>query len=74
MEGCPTNTRGNPTLSLCVCTAQLSLLCAQRGVKVGSELETAVYDTQAMKKLSYLLCPLVLVGAVYQLVYSSYRR
>ncbi|XP_064399046.1 lipid scramblase CLPTM1L-like [Halichondria panicea] len=45
----------------------------ERGVKVGSELETAVYDTQAMKKLSYLLCPLVLVGAVYQLVYSSYR-
>ncbi len=46
----------------------------QREAKVSSELETAAYDSQAMSKLVYVLLPLVLVGAVYQLLYTSHKR
>eukprot|EP00731_Ephydatia_muelleri_P035336 Em0115g4a len=37
------------------------------------EQETEQYDSQAMRYLSYALYPLVLIGAVYSLFYSSYK-
>ncbi len=50
-------------------------LChAQRGTRLDSEKATDSYDSEAMQYLSYLLYPLVVAGAVYQLVYSSYKR
>ena len=50
------------------------LLCVQRGERLKAEEQTEAYDSEAMKYLSYVLYPLVIAGAVYQLVYSSYKR
>lgn len=46
----------------------------QRREKLKGEVETESIDSEAMKKLSYVLYPLVLAGAVYQLLFSSYKR
>ena len=46
----------------------------QRGGRLKVEQETESYDSEAMRYLSYLLIPLVTAGAVYQLLYSSYKR
>ena len=46
----------------------------QREEKLDAEKETESYDQEAMRKLSYVLVPLILVGAVYQLLFSSYKR
>lgn len=45
----------------------------ERGEKLQQELETESLDSEAMAKLSYLLYPLVLVGAAYQLFYASHK-
>ena len=39
-----------------------------------AEKQTESYDSEAVKKLSYVLIPLVLAGAVYQLLFSTYKR
>ena len=46
----------------------------QRGERLEVEQQTEMYDSEAMGYLSYILYPLVAAGAVYQLVYSSYKR
>lgn len=46
----------------------------QYGECGADEVETGCYDGQAMQYLSYLLYPLVVAGAVYQLLYASYTR
>lgn len=43
------------------------------GSKLESEKATDEFDSQAMKYLSYLLYPLCIGGAVYSLLYLSYR-
>ena len=42
--------------------------------RLEEEKATENYDSQAMKYLSILLIPLVLLGAVYCLLYLSYKR
>ena len=44
------------------------------GARGDAETETEGYDSEAMQYLSYLLYPLLLAGAVYQLLYTSYTR
>ena len=47
----------------------------QQGEKLEAEKQTESYDSEAMMKLSYaVLIPLVIGGAVYQLLFSSYKR
>ena len=46
----------------------------QRGERLEVERQTEKFDSEAMSYLSYILYPLVVAGAVYQLVYSSYKR
>ena len=46
----------------------------QRGERLEVEQQTEMYDSEAMGYLSYILYPLVIAGAVYQLLYSSYKR
>lgn len=43
------------------------------GSKLESEKATDEFDSQAMKYLSYLLYPLCIGGAIYSLLYLSYR-
>lgn len=51
-----------------------SIPSCQRGHRAEQEEQTESYDSQAMHYLSYVLYPLVVGGAIYQLVYSSHRR
>ena len=46
----------------------------QFGTRGEAEAESEGYDSEAMRYLSYLLYPLVLAGAVYQLMYTSFTR
>ncbi|XP_028409930.1 cleft lip and palate transmembrane protein 1-like protein [Dendronephthya gigantea] len=45
----------------------------QFGEKSSEEKETEEFDSQAMKYLSYGLYPLVVIGAVYSLLYQPHR-
>ena len=46
----------------------------QMGAREKAEAESEGYDSEAMAYLSYFLYPLVIAGAIYQLVYVSYTR
>ena len=60
--------RGNCCYSKCI------LFILQFGQQLASEQQTDSYDSQAMKQLSYILIPLVIGGAIYSLMYLSYKR
>ncbi|XP_036395773.1 cleft lip and palate transmembrane protein 1-like protein [Megalops cyprinoides] len=45
----------------------------QFGKSSESEKRTEEYDTQAVKYLSYFLCPLSLGGAIYSIIYVKYN-
>lgn len=51
-----------------------AIIVLKRGERLKVELETELYDSEAMRYLSYVLFPLVIAGAVYQLLYSRYKR
>ncbi|CAB3992829.1 cleft lip and palate transmembrane 1 [Paramuricea clavata] len=45
----------------------------QFGEKTSQEKETEAFDSQAMKYLSYPLYPLVVIGALYSLIYQPHK-
>lgn len=47
--------------------------CVVRGETLQAERKSGSYDSEAMYYLSFLLCPLLLLGAGYQLLYVSYK-
>lgn len=39
-----------------------------------AEVKTREFDAESMRYLSYLLYPLVIIGAVYSLLYQPHKR
>lgn len=39
-----------------------------------AEVKTREFDAESMRYLSYLLYPLVIIGAIYSLLYQPHKR
>jgi hypothetical protein len=52
----------------------LSMPQVSFGESTKAEKETNSYDSIAMKKLSYVLYPLCIGGAIYSLVYNTHKK